>query len=257
MKLIDILREIKNEGATVDNGELKINVIKSTDKPDDPFLINRSMDTFKKSGVPVYYGLRPNPNNKMSDSQITATYDSVKKQKIDQNELMKLVIMTSPSGADVKYIVALPSSSGLNKRISEVLKQKYRMSDDRVLDKISKIEYKIDDMVNRERYDKADPTTRKIMDTWIRGLKKKYGEDAVLTIKKSADPSTGHPGLQSGARRLLNPTYNVGEDLPKNGKILIVDDFMIGGSSVAEIADSLVSAGIPKQNLMVYCLGIK
>lgn len=255
MKLINLLKEVRSEGVTVDNGGLKIDIIKSTDKPDDPFLINRGGEFFKKKGVAVFYGISPNPEVKMPESQITAIYDSVKKQKINDEELRKLVLLTAPR-AMIDNIVVLPSSSGLNKKIAEILKNKYKVSDDRVFYNISKVKYKIDDMIDQEKFAKSDPTTQKMASTWIRSLKKKYGEDAELYIKKSSDPDTGHPGIQSGARILLKPTYNVGQ-VPKNGLTVIVDDFLISGSSLGEVINSLLADGMNKETLAAYCLGIK
>ena len=48
------------------------------------------------------------------------------------------------------------------------------------------------------------------------------------------------------------------EDYWKVGtNVLVVDDFLIGGSSMREIYTQLIDRGIPTKNIKGYCLGIK
>ena len=63
-------------------------------------------------------------------------------------------------------------------------------------------------MVNQEKYASADPVTQKMIDTWMRSLKKRYPDNSKMPIKKSSSAKSNHPGLQSGARGLLN--YYIG-----------------------------------------------
>ena len=154
--------------------------------------------------------------------------------------------------------MVLPSSSKLNMSLVDILQQKYKVQDDNILTNISKIEYFIDDMINKEKYGKADPTTQKMADTWVKSLKKHYGADAPkMPIKKSGNKGTGHPGIQTGARHLLNPVYKVEDDWKVGTNVLVVDDFLIGGSSMREIYTQLIDRGIPTKNIKGYCLGIK
>lgn len=257
IKLVDLYNQLQ-EGVTVDGDTLRINVIKSTDHVDDPFIINRGRDSFKKSGVPIYYGISPNPNSQLDSNTITDLYDNTKDlNKVDQEDLYKLVLLTAPS-IPIHHIIALPSSAGLNKKLVEALKQKYKVPDSNVLTNTSKIEYFIDDMINQEKYAAADPITQRMASTWIKSLKKKYGDDAAkMVIKKSRNKETGHPGIQSGARGLLNPVYSIDDKLPTSGKLLVVDDFLIGGSSFAEVFSILIKNGVPKENIVGYCLGTK
>jgi hypothetical protein len=256
MKLINILKNIINEGITISGkNTLNINVIKSTDTPDDPFFINRNKNFIKKGGIPTYYGISPNPS--LDGNLVTDIYNNTKDiEKIDDVNMNKLVILTAPS-TPVDFIISLPSSAGLNGVLLKSLQQKYKVPDKNVLTNIYKIEYFIDDMINREKYDRADPTSQRTVDTWIRGLKRLYPNNPKMPIKKSRNTATGHPGLQTGVRGLLNPVYAIDNEVPTFGKVLVVDDFLIGGSSLKEVYNILISKGVPKENIIGYCLGTK
>jgi len=257
MKLLNILRNILKEGVTLndDDDTLNINVIRSTDTPEDPFFINRDKKFVKKGGIPTYYGISPNPS--LNGDLVTKVYDNTKDiNNISTENLYKLILLTAPSMA-VDYIIALPSSAGLNTLLLSALQQKYKVLDKNILSDISKIEYFIDDMVNQEKYASADPVTQKMIDTWMRSLKKRYPDNPKMPIKKSSSIKSNHPGLQSGARGLLNPVYAVNQKLPTFGRVLVVDDFLIGGTSLREVYNILTSNGVPKENIIGYCLGTK
>jgi hypothetical protein len=256
IKLIDILKNVINEGVTLNNDDiLNINIIKSTDTPEDPFFINRDKKFVKKGGISTYYGISPNPS--LSGNLVTTVYNNTKDiNDISAENLNKLILLTAPS-ISVDYIISLPSSAGLNSLLLNALQQKYKVLDKNILSNISKIEYFIDNMVNQERYLKADPTTQKMTDTWTRSLKKCYPDNPKMPIKKSSSRKSGHPGLQSGARGLLNPVYAINQEVPTFGRILVVDDFLIGGTSLREVYNILISKGVPKENIIGYCLGTK
>ena len=113
-------------------------------------------------------------------------------------------------------------------------------------------------MINKEKYATSDSITQKMADTWIRSLKKRYPNNQKMPIKKSASKIKNHPGLQSGARGLLNPVYSINQELSSTKlNILVVDDFLIGGSSLREVYKILINKGVPKEKIIGYCLGIK
>lgn len=256
MKLISILKNIITEGVTInDDDTLNINVIKSTDTPEDPFFINRDRKFIKVGKIPTYYGISPNPS--LNKDLVTTIYDNTKDvNNISVENLYKLVLLTAPS-MGVDYIIALPSSAGLNTLLLNALKQKYKVLDKNILSDVSKIEYFIDDMINQEKYAKADPVTQNMANTWVRSLKKRYPDNPKMPIKKSSSKKSKHPGLQSGARGLLNPVYSINQQVPTSGKILVVDDFLVGGTSLREVYNILIDNNVPKENIIGYCLGTK
>jgi len=254
IKLIDLLNEIFAEGAI--SKTLDANLEKSGDS-DSPFILNTSADYRKIKGVETYYGISRNPKSSLNTEETTEIFNNLKNSSIAPEILNRIILSTAPS-VYIKYIMVLPSSSGLNKSLVDALQQKYKVQDDNILTNISKIEYFIDDMINKEKYSEADPTTKKMADTWVKSLKKRYGADAPkMPIKKSGNKETGHPGIQTGARHLLNPVYKVEDDWKASSNILVVDDFLIGGSSMKEIYTQLLDRGIPTKNIKGYCLGMK
>jgi hypothetical protein len=170
---------------------------------------------------------------------------------------MKLVILTTPQTVKIDKIIIADSSSDLNTRIANVIAKKYGLSSSDILTIKKKI-YTPDEMINKDMYDKADPTTAKMARTFVNCLRKKFGDNAKIPIKKSG--YDGSCGLQSGARRLLNPTYgftgNI-EDL-KTKNIVIVDDFFVSGSSLAEIYNIVTqNYNIDPKRVYAYTLGLK
>ena len=254
IKLIDLLNEIIAEGAVSKTLDADLN---KSEESNSPFLLNTSSDFRKIKGVETYYGITRNPGSTLSVEETTEIYNDLKNSNVSSEILNRIVLSTAPS-VYIKYIMVLPSSSKLNMSLVDILQQKYKVQDDNILTNISKIEYFIDDMINKEKYGKADPTTQKMADTWVKSLKKHYGADAPkMPIKKSGNKETGHPGIQTGARHLLNPVYKVEDDWKVGTNVLVVDDFLIGGSSMREIYTQLIDRGIPTKNIKGYCLGIK
>lgn len=254
------------EGVTVNNDNtLNINVVKSTDNINDPFLINRARNFKKLNGIPVYYGISPNPqlSSPLKSSYINTIYNNTKDlSNVPLDDLYKLILLTCPRPEDIggegfklDYVISIPSSAQLNDLILTSVKRKYDIKDENVLSNISKIEYFIDQMINKEKYNISDPTTKNMANTWIKSLKKAYPNNPKMYIKKSPNPRTGHPGIQTGARHLLSPAYQIDQNIPQNKKILVVDDFLIGGSTFKEIFRILIDKGIPKENIVGYCLG--
>jgi|TARA_R110000737_G_scaffold333410_1_gene351056 hypothetical protein len=266
IKFITEHKHILKEGITLnDDNTFNINAIKSSDDLiNDPFIINRNRNSTKKEGIPVYYGISPNPNI-LSTREVNDIYNATKDaNNISPEDLYKLIFFTTPEatqptkekiGFKINYLISLPSSAGLNNSLLESIKRRYKIEDRYVLTNISKIEYFIDDMINKEKYNAADPTTQNMASTWTRSLKRNYPDNPKMPIKKSGNPQTGHPGIQTGARHLLNPAYQMDQDIPKNVKILVIDDFLIGGSTLKEIFKILIGKGVPKENIIGYVLG--
>lgn len=247
VKLLDILREI-NEG------EITIGKEDS-----NSFLLNTDTESKKINKINTYYGIKQNPKSSLTANQVDDYFHSIKNREImSDEEILKIVLQTAPRNIYIKYLIVLPSTSKLNIVLANALKQKYRISDKDVLTDITKINYFIDDMINKEKYSQSDPTTQNMADTWIKSLKKIYGNDAPpMPIKKSKDEKTGHPGIQSGARKLLNPVYKVGDIGEIHNRIMVVDDFFIGGSSFKEVYNQLLEKGISPDKILGYCLGMK
>lgn len=263
IRLANLLLEVYEGVKIEDNDDVNIDVVKSSDNLEtDDFLINRSR-SHKKIGnhIPVYYGFSENPKNPKSEREITNIFNNIKKKNnlIKDEELYKLALLTAPSEVKIDNIVTLYSSSDLNHRLSDSLAKKYKVpvQDESSFLVTKKKLYKPKDMIDREAYEKSDPVTRKMVDTFVRCLIKKFGEDTPINIKKSG--YDGSCGLQSGGRRLLNPTYDLeGMDINKNSKILVVDDFLVSGSSLKEVFSTLVNdLGVSPKNIYGYVLALK
>jgi hypothetical protein len=253
IKLSDILNELGVKVSPEKN--LSIDVIKTSDSVEDDFIINRSKEYNKIEGVPVYYGFEPNPAKETSEYEITKLFNSTKTlNNVSIDELKKVVLLTAPSQY-FNRIVTLSSTGNLNSELVNVLSQKYKVPVDKNLT-MGKVEYYPQDMVNKEKYEKADPVTKKILDSFVKCLEKNFPGQK-LTIKKSGYGGEGKCAIQSGGRPFLNPAYGFSGDINPNDKILVVDDFKIGGSSLREIFKILKRQGIPTENITGYVLGLK
>ncbi|NCX94448.1 MAG: phosphoribosyltransferase [Gammaproteobacteria bacterium] len=262
IKLIDILEEVKEGVKLGDDYGVHIDVVKQSDDLEtDDFVINRSKQHRKVNNVPVYYGFSVNPKMDKSEAELTTIFNNIKKNNrlIKDDELYKLVLLTAPSEVKIDRVVTLYSSSDLNERLAKAVAKKYKIpsENESFLFTTKKKLYKPKDMIDRDAYERADPTTRKMADTFVRCLEKKFGPDKMIHIKKSG--YDGSCGIQSGGRRLLNPTYDLdGLNIDENSKILIVDDFLVSGSSFREVFISMVKdMGVPAKNIYGYTLALK
>jgi hypothetical protein len=247
IKLLNILKEIKEGEITIGKEDF------------NSFLLNTNAESKKINKINTYYGIKQNPKGSLTGNQVDDYFHSIKDREImSDEEIRKIVLQTAPREIYIKYLIVLPSTSDLNMVLVSALKQKYKISDKDILTDITKINYFIDDMIDKEKYSQSDSTTQGMADTWIRSLKKRYGNDAPpMPIKKSKDKKTGHPGIQSGARKLLSPVYKVGDIGKIHNRIIVVDDFFIGGSSFREVYNQLLEKGISPDKILGYCLGMK
>jgi hypothetical protein len=140
IKLIDLLREIIVEG--VASKTLDDDLNKSGDS-DSPFILNTSSDYRKIKGVETYYGITRNPESTLNAEETTELFNDLKNTSISSEILNRIVLSTAPSFY-IKYILVLPSSSGLNRSLIDALQRKYKVQDDNILTNISKIEYFIE-----------------------------------------------------------------------------------------------------------------
>jgi len=259
IKLFDILKEV-HEGVKLGNDDgVHIDVVRQSDDLEtDDFIINRDKKHRKVNRIPVYYGFSENPKMDKSESELTKIFNNVKSKNnlIKDEELYKLVLLTAPSEVKIDRIITLYSSSDLNNRLADALSKKYKVPVEQGFTTKKKL-YKPKDMIDREAYEKADPVTREMADTFVRCLIKKFGPDKMIHIKKSG--YDGSCGIQSGGRRLLNPTYDMeGLKLNSYDKIMIVDDFLVSGSSFREVFSILVNdLEIPPKNIFGYTLALK
>lgn len=255
---------ILKEGINLDPSDifgLKINIIRNSDNSNDDFIINRSGSYYKKMlrKIPVYYGFEPNPIKGFSESKISEIYNTIKvkdESKISYIEdLKKLVILTSPSSIPFNKIIIPQSGSVINFTVAKILAKKYGNIPESNIYTVPKLEYLPKDMVNRDKYEKSDPITKGIVDSWVKCVKNKKGETTPIHIKKSG--YDGECGLQTGGRSLLNPVFAIPKIFSSRDKILIVDDFIITGTTIAEISKTLIEDGIPPENIYSYVLGVK
>lgn len=128
---------------------------------------------------------------------------------LEREDLKKLIALTYPKELkemNVTVLFITGSSDPLSAHIAELIKEMYYPKA-KVVD-VLKAYYGADvkDVVDWEEYERADPKTKEMIDTYLN--KFKYGNNLNQKpriefegyIKKSS-------GLQSGARRLLNPGH--------------------------------------------------
>jgi len=249
-----------NEGVNLGPGGLKIDIIKASDDPGDDFMINRSKDYYKKilRKVPVFFGFEPNPARGFTEGKITDMYNSIKVRDASdipyEEDLRKLVILTSPASIHFNKILVPESSSVLNLVLAKKLAQKYGGLSEGNIVVAPKIKYYPDEMINLDKYERAHPVTRSIVDSWLKCVKNKF-DGTQIVIKKSG--YDGECGLKSGGRVLLNPVFDIPNVFSSGDRVLIVDDFLIGGTTIAEISKGLIEQGVSPSNIYGYVLGVK
>lgn len=281
IKLVDLILEMFEGVRMDDENNMAINIIKSSDdSQNDDFIINREKKFTKIGKVPVYYGFYPNPIKKASEGDLTSIFNYVKTKNssIKDDELRKLMLLNVPSEKKIDKIVVAESGSDLNMRMAKAIAQKFGLSDKDIV-RANKRFMKVDDMVNKEKYEASDPVTQKMVDTFIRCVKKNFADkneelnvDAIkwakrengeftMQIKKSGYQKGEKRvcGIQSGGRRLLTSAFEMsGLEKVKNSNILIVDDFLVSGSSIREITDILINeVGVDPNRIKAYVLGSK
>lgn len=267
ISVIEILKEVYEGIKVKDDSKMDVDVVAKSDDPvEDDFIINRSQQSTKIGKIKVYYGFKVNPNKNISQSEVTKIFNNIKARNsaISDEELYKLVVLTAPRESQIQKLIVLSSSSDLNSRLSDALSKKYNTPAEPFTTK--KILYNTPkDVVNWEVYRKADPTSRKTIDTYVRSLEDIHGKnpEKPFSIKKSGYEIDGKTkaGIQRGVRRLLNPVYDLSGLNPEeiqNKKILVVDDFLVQGTSFKEVFSTLVNDfGVDENNILGYALAVK
>lgn len=189
---------------------------------------------------------------------------------LDQENLKTLIDFTYPvelREQNVEIIFITGSSDPLSANIAEALKELY-YPNCKVVDVLKKY-YGVDvnDIIDWKEYERADPRTKKMIDTYLRQFSKGgiMSADARKNfdgyIKKSS-------GLQSGARKILKPGHEIddyiitaitnAEDewrqkyrgaagvnqsamMKYHPSYLMVDDTIIEGSTLRGIFKALIS----------------
>ncbi len=281
IKLTKIILEMFEGVQMDDQNNMVINIIKSSDDGvGDDFIINREKKFTKVNKFPVYYGFSPNPNKDISEGELTQIFNHVKTKNsaIKDDELRKLMLLTVPSESKIDKIVVAESSSDLNTRMAKAIAQKFGLSDKDII-RANKRFMKVDDIINKARYEASDPVTRNMVDNFVKCIRKRFTDkneelnldsltwakrengELVIQIKKSGykDEDKRVCGIQSGGRRLLNSAFEMsGLEKAKNSNILVVDDFLVSGSSLREIFDILTNeVGTDPKKLKAYVLGSK
>ena len=269
-----------HEGLGVNNERITVDF--SQDSPEDSVRLNPpvSLRSVKKASVPVYRGYAMEKNDNRGDFMKAIKKDGA----ISQADLEKLIDLTYPkdlADRSVKILFTTGSSDPLAANVAEAIRSLYYPN--AIVVDIIKRYYGADvqDIVDREAYDKADDRTKKMIDTYLRRSAPEFSG----FIKKSS-------GLQSGARRLLKPGHQIDDyvinkmreaeeewrekylkDKSMNPTIalrykpayLFVDDIIIEGSTLRGIFNQMiktVSAGetdlsvrnIVKGSIFGYCL---
>jgi hypothetical protein len=130
---------------------------------------------------------------------------------LDQENLKTLIDFTYPTELreqNVEIIFITGSSDPLSANIAEALKELY-YPNCKVVDVLKKY-YGVDvkDIIDWKEYERADPRTKKMIDTYLRQFSKGGVMSAEARskfdgyIKKSS-------GLQSGARKILKPGHEI------------------------------------------------
>lgn len=216
--------------------------------------------TRRVGGVKVYFGLIPNfPVRELSSDDLDIIYHKLKNESNISYEDIKFVVQnTGPYKIPYDFIISIPSSSSLNRTVSSVFKQLNPNKACKIIT-LENALYTVDAMVDEEKYQKADPTTKKMVDTYIKRLTKLYGLEKELPIKVSPNPETGHPGLQSGARSLLKNKFKdeVADFISKNVKVLVVDDILVSGDTLQQAFTLLENKKINKSNMTGFVFATK
>ena len=269
-----------HEGLSLQGGQVVADF--SQDSEEDVVRLNPPVPTapVRKLNVPVYRGYSMEKRDDRKEFMETIKgADS-----IPQADLEKLVELTFPrelAERNVKILFTTGSADPLAIRIAEAIRSLYYPKA-QIIDVLKKY-YGADatDVVDWEAYDKSDPKTKKMIDSYL----KKTSPGFSGYIKKSS-------GLQSGARRLLKAGHDIDsyiinkmvdaeeswrKDYLGNRNVnpnmaikfrpayLFVDDLIIEGSTLRGIFKQMMDAvmagetnssvrGMMKSSIYGYCL---
>jgi hypothetical protein len=225
MKLINILREIINEGVTKSKDD-KI-TLRQTNNPGD-LLITTNGDT-QREGNTVYYTFEYNPQYENGE-EIKKVADDIKNLKnINEEELYNITLNSIRSVFSKSFtpdtVYYLGSSKGLSAFIAQVIKDNY-----------SKIE--------------VLPLNKKTFPSWQNMLVDNYKELALgqtqitrieNTAKKMWNAESGKiksSGYDVQSRKFFKPKYELEKILARE-KMLFIDDNSQHGIDFAHIRNSI------------------
>jgi len=268
-----------NEGISMvgELGSKKIVVDFDQDSENDVVKLNppTSLSTVSKKGgntasetVPVFRGFKL----ERSSGDLREFMKTVKQWgAVNPEELKSLIDLTYPEELrrqQVKVLFITGSSDPLAAQIAETIRDLYYPKC-RIIDVLKKY-YGADvrDIVNWDAYAQADERTQAMIDTYLAGFLRR--DNGRLPARKEFEgyikKSTG---LQSGARRLLNPGHTVddyimnsiinaevqwkkeygpgsgmpiGAGLKARPAYLFVDDTIIGGTTIRGIFKDMMDA---------------
>jgi hypothetical protein len=251
MKLIDIFKELVNEGVkvtfdptTLSSPDPTVDSIAISVSPIEGEQLKTVNELRKTNFYNVYYSLRSDPSSKVPN--VKKSEDALKyyPEKINQNELKNLILKTLKSQLPkVDYIGFLESSAPLNNLLLDTIKNIYGVSDDKIID-ISKIRYeKIDDAVDWERFRRESSSIKKAITQF---LYKTAETEPPYAVKKTGTTPTKiiqrlhskydiglHPNLPNQS---LPPIYDVFVKCITQGKtLLIIDDNVHSGTDFKKI----------------------
>jgi hypothetical protein len=252
MKLIDILKEIINEGVKATFNDIK-DPKKATSIEVSPShipgeqLITIDGET-KKNSYDVFYSLKSTDDLEIQN--IKNTQDALKYQtsEVNLNDLKNLVSKTLKNRIPkVDYIGFLESTGELNMSLVEIIQEIYGVEDQNIID-IKKIRYQnIDDAVDWEQFRKeADSIKQAIIQFLYKTAETPPKDPEGYTIRKSGQISSKiiqrlhskynlglHPNLPNLP---LPPIYDVIVKCITQGKtLLIVDDNIHTGTDFIKI----------------------
>jgi hypothetical protein len=283
------------------DGEILVDFTKDSDRDVVKLANPKTLGPIKKEGVPVFRGfyLERVPENEGAYGDGTKSFMSEVKKwgSMSDDNLRQLIAKSFPqklAESNVEIIFVSGSSDPLSIRIAETLKKNY-WPNCKIIDVMKKW-YGVDpdNIIDWEKYNKADPVTKRNIDSYLRQFKSTWTNKGVRIpprsefsgyIKKSA-------GLQSGGRRLLKPGHEMDEwivqsiqaaenewikDYLTNPKItqtlalknrpiyLFVDDTIIEGSTLRGIFKEMLTLSdsskfarntgqMVKSSIYGYCL---
>lgn len=193
-----------HEGLGMEGDQITVDF--NQDRPNDVVLLNppKNLKEIRKANVPVYrgYALEKVDERKEFMKRIKS------QDAISQQDLETLISLTFPKNlADrrVQLIFTTGSSDPLALNLAETIKSMY-YPNAKIVDVLKRYYgTDVNDIVDWEAYDRADPRTKKMIDSYLN--QQRVGFQGY--IKKSS-------GLQSGARRILKPGHMIDEFILDN-----------------------------------------
>lgn len=207
-----------SEGLKLVGNNVEIDFENDSDEDSVKLQNPKGLKIVKKEKVPVYRGFALERVDNLK-----AFMERIKQEgQISEEELKKLIALTYPKELIEKKITLLfitGSSDPLSVNIANALKDMY-YPEAKVVDVIKKYYgADVNQIVDWDKYEDADPTTREMIDTYLSGFKyrkNKKGQLIVPPRNKFEGYIKKSSGLQSGARPLLKSGHDIDNYIVSN-----------------------------------------